>query len=299
MTLWQTNKGLGLGGGIGLIIAILLIDTNLIWLAANRPLVIGTFIVGLAVLFSLGLLGLIVYWLYGLSRSGYSLDRNMLVIHWGPVEQIIPTGQIERAFTGDEVEERIPFYGAIWPGHCVGQGEIPGEGTALFYATVPPKQQIYVVTPDITFGISPADHDGFLESLRKRMEMGSTQVVERFTKRPDFLRWEIWQDRVGLVLLLSSLLTLLALTGLLCFQFPALPRMVPLHFDIEGQPDRLEARGQIFSIPLIGFLALLLNGVLGGLAYQRERMASYMLWGGAILVQVLMWTAVIGILGRL
>lgn len=299
MTLWQTKKGLGLGGGIALMIAILLIDANLIWLATQRPLVIGTFIVGLAVLFSLGLLGSIVYWLYGLIRSGYSLDRNMLVIHWGATEQIIPTGQIERVFTGDEVEGRIPFYGAMWPGHCVGQGEVPGEGPTLFYATVHPKQQIYVVTPNITFGISPADHEGFLESLRKRMEMGSTQVVERFTNRPGFLSWQIWQDRIGLILLATSLLTLLALTGLLCFQFPALPRMVPLHFDVVGQPDRLEARGQIFTIPLIGFLALLLNSVLGGLAYRRERMASYMLWGGAILIQVLMWTAAVGILRRL
>ncbi|MCP4542998.1 MAG: DUF1648 domain-containing protein [Chloroflexi bacterium] len=299
MTLWQTKKNLGLGGGIGLMIAILLIDANLIWLATNRPLVIGTFIVGLTVLFSLGLLGMIVYWLYGLVRSGYSLDRNMLVIHWGATEQIIPTGQIERVLTGDEVEGNIPFYGAIWPGHCVGQGEVPDAGPTLFFATVPPKHQIYVVTPKITFGISPADHDSFLESLRKRMEMGSTQVVEPFTRRPDFLSWQIWQDRIGLILLATSLLLLLALTSLLCFQFPALPRLVPLHFDVVGQPDRLEARGQIFVIPLIGFVALLLNSVLGGLAYRRERMVSYMLWGGTILIQVLMWTAAIGILGRL
>ena len=181
MTLWNTKKGLGLGGGIGLIVVILLIDANLIWLATNRPLVVGTFIVGLAVLVSLGLLGLIIYWLYGLIRSGYSLDRNMLVIHWGPTEQIIPTGQIERVFTGDQVEGRIPFYGGIWPGHCVGYGEVPGVGITLFYATVPPRHQIYIVTPGLTYGISPADHQGFIESLGKRLEMGPTQVVEQST----------------------------------------------------------------------------------------------------------------------
>jgi hypothetical protein len=299
MTLWQTKKGLGLSSSISLIIAILLIDANLIWLATNRPLVIGTFIIGLAVLFSLGLLGLIVYWLYGLIRSGYSLDRNMLVIHWGTTEQIIPAGQIERVFTGEEVEGRIPFYGAIWPGHCVGHGEVPDVGLTIFYATVPPKQQVYVVTPGVTYGISPADRDGFVESLRKRMEMGSTQVVQQISKRPAFLSWPIWQDRVGLILLGTSILIILLLTGLLCYHFPALPRMVPLHFDVTGKPDRLEARGEIFTIPLIGFVILLINGALGGLAYRRERMVSYMLWGGAILIQVLMWTAALGILGRL
>lgn len=299
MTRWKTKKGLGLGGGICLMVLIALIDANLIWLATNRPLVIGTFIVGLAVLLSLGLLGLIAYWLYGLIRSGYSLDRNMLVIHWGQTEQTIPTGQIERVFMGAEVEERIAFYGGIWPGHCVGYGEIPGAGQTLFYATAPPRHQIYVVTSGLTYGISPADHAGFVESLRKRLEMGPTQIVEQSSKRPDFLDWAIWQDRLGVGLLAASFLIVLALIGLLCFQFPALPRMVPLHFDALGNPDRLEARGQIFTIPLIGLLTLLLNGGLGGLAYRRERMVSYMLWGGSILIQVLMWTATIGILGRL
>jgi hypothetical protein len=299
MTRWKTRKGLGLGGGICLMVVIVLIDANLIWLATNRPLVIGTFIVGLAVLLSLGLLGLIAYWLYGLIRSGYSLDRNMLVIHWGQTEQTIPTGQIDRVFMGEEVEERIAFYGGIWPGHCVGYGEIPGAGQTLFYATVPPRHQIYVVTSGLTYGISPADRTGFVESLRKRLEMGPTQVVEQSSKRPGFLDWAIWQDQLGVGLLAASFLIVLALIGLLCFQFPALPRMVPLHFDALGNPDRLEARGQIFTIPLIGLLTLLLNGGLGGLAYRRERMVSYMLWSGSILIQVLMWTATIGILGRL
>jgi len=299
MTEWKTKTALGLSGGVGLMVAIVLVDVGLVWLATIRPLAIGTFIIGLAVLVSLGLLGLMIYWLYGLARSGYSLDRNALLIHWGPTEQTIPTGQIERVLTGDAIEGHIQFYGGIWPGHCVGYGEVPGAGPTLFYATVPPRQQIYIVTPGLTYGISPADRDEFLKSLRRRLEMGPTQVVEQSSRRPVFLDWAIWQDRLGLILLLVAFLAVVALTGLLCFQFPALPRMVPLHFDVTGSPDRLSPRGRIFIIPLIGLLTLLLNGALGGLAYRRERMASYLLWGGAILVQVLVWTAAIGVLGHL
>jgi len=296
---WKTKIKLGLGSGIGLMLAIILIDANLIWLATERPLAIGTFVIGLAVLVSLGLLGLIVYWLYGLVRSGYSLDRNALIIHWGATEQTVPTGQIERVFTGEEVEGNISFYGAMWPGHCVGYGEVPGVGPTLFYATVPPRYQIYVVTPGIAYGISPGDQADFVKSLQKRLEMGPTQIVEQSSRRPGFMDWAIWQDRPGLILLGTSSLLVLALVGLLCFQFPTLPRLVPLHFDVAGNPDRLEVRGEIFTFPLIGLLTLLLNGVLGGLAYQYERMVSYMLWGGSILIQVLLWTATIGIMGRL
>ncbi len=299
MTEWRTHSGLGLSVGIGLMVAIIVVDVGLIWLAATRPLTIGTFIIGLAVLVSLGLLGLIGYWLYGLAYSGYSLDRNVLVIHWGLTEQTIPTGQIERVLTGDEVEGHIQFYGGMWPGYCVGYGEVPGAGPAFFYATIPPRHQVYIVTPGLTYGISPADREGFLESLHKRLQMGPTQIVEQSSRRPGFLNWAIWQDRLGLFLLATGFLAVLALTGLLCFQFPALPWLVPLHFDAAGSPDRLGLQGQIFIIPLIGLLTILLNGALGMLVYRRERMASYLLWGGAILVQVLAWAAVVGILGQL
>jgi hypothetical protein len=299
MTEWKTDVMRGLGVGIGLLVSITLVDIGLIWLAATRPLRIGTFITGLAVLLSLGLLVLIGYWLHGLARSGYLLDRNALVIRWGPTEQIIPTSHIERVLTGDEVEGHIQFYGGMWPGHCVGYGEVPGAGPALFYATVPSRYQIYVVTPGLTYGISPADRDGFLKSLHTRLQMGPTQIVEQSSRRPGFLNWAIWRDRLGLGLLAAGFLAVLALTGLLCFRFPALSRLVPLHFDAGGDPDRLGARGQIFIIPLIGLLTLVANGVLGGLLYRHERVASYLLWGGAILIQVLVWTAAIGILGRL
>ncbi len=298
MTEWKTDVGRGLSIGIGLMVAIVLVDVGLIWLASIRPLAIGTFIIGLAVLFSLGLLALIGYWLQGLSSSGYFLDRNALVIHWGPMEQTIPAGQIERVLTGDEIEGHIQFYGGMWPGHCVGYGEVPGAGPALFYATVPPRYQIYIVTPGLTYGISPGNAEGFLESLHKRLQMGPTQIMEQSSRRPGILNWAIWQDRVGLALLAVGFLAILALTGFLCFQFPALSRLVPLHFDAAGNADRLGSRGQIFFIPLIGLLALLLNGTLGAIAYRRERVASYLLWGGSVLVQVLVWTAAVGILGQ-
>ncbi|HUX76701.1 MAG TPA: PH domain-containing protein [Anaerolineae bacterium] len=298
MTEWKTDVGRGLSIGIGLMVTIVLVDVGLIWLAGIRPLAIGTFIIGLAVLFSLGLLALIGYWLQGLSSSGYFLDRNALVIHWGSIEQTIPAGQIERVLTGDKVEGHIQFHGGMWPGHCVGYGEVPGAGPALFYATVPPRYQIYIVTPGLTYGISPANAEGFLESLHKRLQMGPTQIVEQFSSLPGILNWAIWQDRVGLALLAVGFLAILALTGFLCFQFPALSRLVPLHFDAAGNADRLGSRGQIFFIPLIGLLALLLNGTLGAIAYRRERVASYLLWGGAVLVQVLVWTAAVGILGQ-
>jgi len=299
MTEWEAGVNRGFGVGLGLMAFIVLVDAVAIGVAASRPLSIGTFIVGMAVLFSLGLVGLIGYWVYGLINSGYALDRNALIIQWGPAEQVIPTHEIERVFTGDEVEGNIQFRGGAWIGHWVGFGEVPDFGQTLFYATVRPQEQVFVATQGLVYGISPIDRDDFLESLQKRLQMGPTQVMEQSSKRPTMLSWTIWQDWLGLSLWAGSILAILALIGLLCFKFPTLPLLLPLHFDTAGRPDRLGDRVQIFIVPLIGLLTLLLNGVLGGLLYRRERLVSYLLWGGTFLVQVLVWTATIGILGRL
>ncbi len=299
MKAWKANFGLGLSVGIGLMVIIVLVDVGLIGLAASRPPSIGTFLIGLAVLLSIGLLGLIGYWTYGLAASAYFLDRNALVIRWGPTEQVIPTGQIERVFVGSELKVPVLFHGGRWPGHWVGYGEIPDIGQALFYATVPPQQQIYIATPGLIYGISPADRDDFLRSLQRRLGMGPTQLVEQISRRPAFLEWSIWQDWLGLGQLGAGFLALLALLGLLCFRFPSLPLLVPLHFDAAGKVDRLGPRIQIFILPLIGLLVLLVNSALGFLAYRRERVATLLLAAGALFVQVLIWVAVIGILGRL
>jgi hypothetical protein len=181
----------------------------------------------------------------------------------------------------------------------LGYGRVPGIGASLFYATAPPKRQVFVVTPGLAYGISPADRDGFLRALQRRMEMGPTQAVELASKRPGFISWPIWRDALGLALLGAGLLAFLALIGWLAFRFPTLPHLVPLHFNEAGKPDRFGASVNIFTIPFIGLLVYLFNGAIGWLIRGRERVASYLLWGGAVLVQVLAWAAVIGVLRRL
>ena len=49
MTEWETKAERGIVVGIGLMATITMVDIGLIWLAAIRPLRIGTFIIGLAV----------------------------------------------------------------------------------------------------------------------------------------------------------------------------------------------------------------------------------------------------------
>jgi hypothetical protein len=299
MTKWNVSVGRGFGIGLGLMAFILLVSAALVGVAASRPISFGTFIVALSVVFGILLVGLIAYWVYGLAGASYKLDRNAVIIAWGTSEQVIPTGEIERVLSGDEIEGRVHFYGGRWPGHWVGYGELADVGPTLFYATQPLQQQVLITTPGLAYGISPADREGFLEALQKRLEMGPTQAMEQSSKRPPILDWAIWRDSLGLTLLGAATLALASLVGMLSFRFPALPMLIPLHFGISGSPDRLGSRLEIFLVPLIGLLTLLINGVVGSIFYRHDRVASYMLWGSSILVQVLVWTATFGILSRI
>jgi len=296
---WQTDSQVGLRVGVAFIAVVLLVDGGLVTWAATRAVTFWTFAVGLVLLISLVLIGLLAYWLSGLVRSAYTLDRNAFVITWGASEQVVPTPQIERVVLGEELAGRVRCRGVRWPGHWVGYGEVEGLGPTLFYATVPPRQQIFIVTPGLAYGISPEDREGFLRTLRTRMQMGATQKVELVSRGPAFLQWGFWRDWLGLGLLGGASVAVLALFGFLAARFPTLPRLLPLHFDALGDPDRLGPQGQVFFIPLIGLVVLLVNGALGGVLYRHERLAAYLLWGGAAAVHVLLWAAVLGILAAL
>jgi uncharacterized membrane protein len=153
-----------------------------------------------------------------------------------------------------------------------------------------------VVTPGVTYGISPSDPDEFLKSLRRRLEMGPTQVVEQSSRRPAILDWQIWRDRRGMILVAISLASVLTLTGTIFLFFPALPSSVQLHFAASGQPDRFAPRGYVFTIPVIGLAVLVVNTLIGWALNARERVASHLMWGGALFVQALIWVPAVRIL---
>lgn len=97
---------------------------------------------------------------------------------------------------------------------------------------------------------------------------------------------------MGLALLANG-----ALWAYLWLRFDTLPDLLPLHFDSTGLADRIEAKSNIWGIPIIGAIVLVVNAVMGIALHQRERAATLLLLTGALLVQILLWLAVNGILG--
>ena len=128
------------------------------------------------------------------------------------------------------------------------------------------------------------------------------------TRKPRLIRIVTWViglvlskveglDRLVHVLLVLGLLLNLALFAYVGWRFRALPQSLPLHFDILGQPDRFGVRSEIFKLPAIGLLLLVLNSLLGLIIYRWEKLGAYLLLGVTSVVQVLFWLAALNIMG--
>ncbi|MBI5303177.1 MAG: DUF1648 domain-containing protein [Chloroflexi bacterium] len=99
------------------------------------------------------------------------------------------------------------------------------------------------------------------------------------------------------VLLISAFVVNLVLLAYLALRFEVLPDPLPLHFDASGLPDRIEAKGGIFGLPIIGMIIFVSNAGLGVIVHRWQRAAALLLAGGASIAQILMWFAAISIVG--
>lgn len=283
--------------GLGIIGAVLIADVVLVLLLHQATVGLGMFFMTFALLVSLPLLALLGYWLYGLLTMSYEMDRNKLVITWAATRQVIPMSSVQRVVRGEEVRGWLPLRCFRWPSYYIGAGEVKGLGFTLFYATRPRREQLFIVTPALTYAISPADREEFLKGLEARLRMGITQRVAQETHHPRFAGWFFWRDRLAHLLMALGLLANAALFAYVCARYPHLPPVLPLHFDAAGQVDRIGTRGEIFALPVIAAIILVSNLGAGLILYHRERLGSYLLWGGALVVQVLFWIAAVGLVG--
>lgn len=272
----------GLSGAVG----ILALDAVLLFLALSRPLGGLSFAMTLSVLLSLPLLAHVLYRTYGVFTLEYWVDRDSVTVIWGVTQQIIPILEVQKVVR-DQVGRATGR--RVWPVPWVRRWHCPQWGEVLSYATAP--EQLLLVTASATYGISPAQPEAFISALQERHRLGPMHRRRPLVWHPAWWSHPLWSDRLGLGLLLAGVVLNLALFGILSWRFSALPADLPLHFDALGQPDRIGSRGALFTVPVLGLLSWILNGFVGLWQYRRQRLAAYLLWTGAMAVQVLAWVA--------
>ncbi|MFQ5813189.1 MAG: PH domain-containing protein [Anaerolineae bacterium] len=276
---FKPRRSTGVLVGVAIILSILVLDALLLSYLRWSQISLVFFIFALLVILSLPLLALLGYLVYGLFNLRYRLHRDALTIVWGATQHIIPLDSIREVARGEDLGKEIKVRGISWPGYLVGRGQIEGIGRALFYATEPVAGQLLAVTPTVAYGISPADPDGFLDAFEIRQHMGPIQLLSYEHRQPGFLSWPLRRDRLAHLLLASGLGVNLILFGYHFWRYPAL-----------GQAE-------VFKLPAIGLVALIVNSSLGILIHRRQRVGAYLLWGGTIVVQLLSWLTAFNVIG--
>ncbi len=243
------------------------------------------------VLLSLVVMGLALYAAVIAFRLSYDLTRNGLAIQWGLSRRLIPLDSIKEIVPGHNLPHPPAFKGLNLGGLRLGWANLAEYGRLRFHTTAALTDSLLVVTPEQTFVISPQQPDHFIKAWQTRQTLGPTQRWSFSVRRSWPLSYPLLSDPLTWWFLALSSLACLALFGYLALNFPTLPRSLPIHFNAFGLPDRIADKSNLFNLPLVGLMVLVVNTILGGLFYRWERVAAYLLWGSALAVQICLWIA--------
>ena len=298
---WRAKFSIGallglLFSSLVVILDIWLLKLLLDWGIRARQINILTFLLALIVLLSIPVLLVLIYQTVSCLTLRYHLDRNRVAIRWAGNEWQIPIRDIQQILPGSQLGDAIVRRrGLRWPGHERGVGSVPGLGRTRFFATRPLSEQLLLVTPGWSFGISPRDAEGFVQAFQARRELGPNRLLGQEFHPASWSTWRLWTDQTAWALVGAAVAINLMLFGYLCARFPNLDAQLPLHFNSLGQVDRIGTKMELFALPIIGLLILGVNIFLGLVLYKRERAGSYLLWGSAATVQALFWLATFSI----
>jgi hypothetical protein len=264
---------------------LILIDLLLINWAWQRPTDTIKFVLLVLIALSIPVLVHIIYRTWAVFTLEYWLDRNAVVIRWANTRQIIPLALLQHVIEEGVVEVRPPGW-LPWPMPQMRRTQ-SADAPVLLCATLPLAQCLILNTGERQFAISPAEKSEFLAMLQECYRLGPVANLQVTEVRASVIDRFLGENRVGLLLIALGLVGVLALFGRLMVQFPSLPSALPFRYSSAGLPEVVRDKSALFILPAIGLLAWLVNGLWGMWMMRRQQpTGAYMLWGGAIAVQV-------------
>jgi hypothetical protein len=298
MMAWKPAKALGLIVGLIIALTIIGVDVFLVRSMNGKDIDLNLYVMALLFVLSIPLLVLWAYWYYGLLTLRYALDRNALVITCGFSQHIVPMEAIERIVPGSDVTVTEGLRGFGWPGYIMGYMRLQGLGQLMVYSTEPLERQLVVVTNSVCYSISPRDTQQFLADFAARRALEPIRAVQQTVEYAPVAVLPVWRDKWFWGTVIMVFLANIVLFALVSKVYKNLPERIPLHFDVQGGVNRVAAKSGLLVIPGIGALVFVVNGLLGLLLHRRERLATYLLTGMALAVQVVLWLATMSALNR-
>lgn len=229
-------------------------------------------------------LPLILYRLYSLISSSYTLRRDGLRIHWGLRREDVPLNDIEWIRPANELGFRLPLPWLRWPGAFLGSRKVPELGL-VEYMSADVVHMLLVATPDKVFAVSPQDTGAFMMLFRQINEMGSLTPLEAQSVYPTLLIGHVWEDRRARLLVIVGFLVGLVLLAVDAIAVTRLDVVPWIGAEAFAPAERL------LLLPVLDGLIWLGDLVLGALLFPRGGdmpMAAYILWGTSAVTGLLL-----------
>jgi len=299
-TVWRPRPSTAGWLGLGAVALLGLAALASALFAIRQPVGFGMFL-GLLVGLLIGGLALAALILtIGYFTLRYRFEPSGLIVTWLGRREVVAYARVDGIFAGPRLGQAMRVRGLNWPGYHVGIGRTRAMGLVRYYLTTGDLTRVaLIVTPEMTYALSPADADGFRRELIRRVEESDELPSEPSLAAAPPASSPARSALRDLSLpgfLLASLLVLTVTLAYVWLSWSGLPETIPLHFSRDGVPDLFGPREDVFKIPGIGAAMLIANVGLGLAVYAREPAAARMLWGTSLVVQLLVLVATARIL---
>lgn len=275
---------------------IVIVDGLLLLWAYRRPVDTLKFFLLFVVMASLPLLLHLLIRTWQAFTLEYWVDRNAVTIRWANTRQVIPLDDIRRMVYGGLQDIARPAR-RHWPADHLRATQTLGLVDVRLMASEPLENCLLLETTGGLFAISPANQRLFVDAVQERYQMQPVRPVAMEELHATPFGYFFHRTRAGWLLLGIGFCGVLALIGMLMVRYPMLPDELVFGYTSDGLPLSIRGKSSLFLLPAIGLLSWLINGAWGlWMAARQEQTGAYMLWGGAIVVQVCSLLALISLI---
>lgn len=199
--------------------------------------------------------GLIFSLTFLAKKMSYVLGDNDFTVNFGLSKRVIPYTSISEVQLS-HVTLLLRLFGASWPGLHWGLYKIKDIGNVWVYST---KMRGNFILVNLVGGnkiaISPEDPESFLNEINawkssfRKAGPGEFETIETSRK-------------VVYIQVLMVATAYIVFLGYLLWIYPSLPEIIPVHFDLNWNPNRWANKSELFLIAGVAALFPAFNTVL-------------------------------------
>jgi hypothetical protein len=277
----------------------------------------GVFLLGLEMFLVLVLAGMLAYMTWCVSTMRYRIDDEAVTIRFAGVKYVVPLESIIAVHAPGATVNSEPIR-IIWkrttpplPGYVIGSGISMQLGNVISVGTLPAAQQVFLVTREAAFGVSPQSSLEFVTQLNQKLKLADRDEELEAEKEeywgegaylelsgPSAWGATLWADPLARPLFIAGLVLCGLIFLYLGLAYNSLPGNLLLHWNSLGQPDRVGDPIELLQLPVFALGIWAANAVIAWVVRPRERAATLFLLGGAVAAQVVFAAAVLSIVLR-